>query len=259
MPLYIVSIPIGNLKDLTFRALETLQKVDYVLCEDKRKAQFLLSSYNLKKPLVLFHEFCEKKQEDKVLQDLKEEKEIALISDAGTPLINDPGSSLLQKILQENLPFEVIPGVSSVITALSISGFSTSRFQFVGFFPKKKEAKKRLLKQMLFFEGTSIAFESPHRIISTLEELKTLCEEAEVALARELTKKYEECLRGTSSSLLEHLMKKPPKGEFVFLLKGGKKTENLSLEELSAFFQEEMGLSFKESLKEAKKRLKKKA
>ncbi len=220
LTLYLVSTPIGNLRDLTCRALEILKKVDYVLCEDKRKAQILFSFYKLKKPLVLFHKFCEKKQEKKILEDLKQEKEIALISEAGTPIICDPGESLLQKVIEEKLVFEVIPGACSVITALLISGFDPSRFQFVGFLPKKKGARKTLLQEMLAFPGTSLAFESPYRIIATLEILQTLSENASVALARELTKKYEECLRGTPAYLLQHFARKPPKGEFTLLLAG---------------------------------------
>ncbi len=217
--LFLVATPIGNLSDISLRALETLKKVDYILCEDTRTSGSLLNQYSIDKPLKSFHLFNEKKMEDSIIADLAKGLEIALISDAGTPGINDPGEALVQRCQKERLPYTGIPGPCSPILALTLSGFETSRFQFIGFLPKKPGEQKKALIDALFYEGITLFFESPHRIHKTLETIHRYAPDAEIALMRELTKRYEEVLRGRAQELLEAEIR----GEIVVALKGGKK------------------------------------
>ncbi len=247
--LTIVATPIGNLEDITLRALKALENCDFVLAEDTRKSKILLSHYKILKPLVSFHKFNEKTREASLLKDLEAGKNIVLISDAGTPLISDPGFSFVQKIIQNKIPFTHLPGPSSFLCALVLSGFDMSRFQFVGFLPKKK--KKQQLIKMLYFSGTSIAFESPHRIQDTLQLIAEIAPKRTIAIARELTKIYEECLRGNALDLIDHFEKKEPRGEMVLLIEKGQNNFDISLSDLLEILQEEMGLSLKEAIKEA--------
>lgn len=248
--LYLVSTPIGNLQDITLRALEVLEKVDLILCEDSRRSSILLQKYEIKKPLIPFHKFNEKKTQEKILTDLRLGKEVALISDAGTPCINDPGQILLQACIAEKIPFTAIPGACSVIQALVLSGLDTSRFQFVGFFPKT--SLKPFLKTLLYYPGTSIGFESPERLLKTLTLIGELSPTREVAAVREMTKMFEECVRGNALDVVAHFQKKEPKGEFVLLIgKGSSPEEPLPLDELLKILQELHGLSLKEAIKMA--------
>lgn len=248
--LYLVSTPIGNLQDITLRALEILKKVDLILCEDSRRSSILLQKYQIKKTLIPFHKFNEAKTQEKILEDLRSGKEIALISDAGTPCINDPGELLLGACIAEKIPFTAIPGPCSVIQALLLSGLDASRFQFVGFFPKKN--LKGFLKTLLYYPGTSIGFESPERVIKTLALIQELSPNREVAAVREMTKMFEECVRGKVSEVAAHFQKKEPKGEFVLLIgKGSAPEESLPLDELLKLLQELHGLSLKEAIKMA--------
>jgi 16S rRNA (cytidine1402-2'-O)-methyltransferase len=252
--LYIVSTPIGNLSDITLRALEILKRSAYILCEDTRRSKILLEHYDIHKPLVSFHKFNEKSEEERILRDLEEGKEIALISDAGTPLLADPGSPLVQKLVEKGLPFTAIPGPCSLIQALVLSGFETSRFQHLGFLSKKASEEREELRKMLFYRGTSAAFVTPTHIKKTLEHLLELDQHCKVAIARELTKVYEECLRGTPQELLAHFEKKEPKGEMVLMLSSGTvKEEDTPLEDFIALLQESFGLSLKEAIKLAAK------
>ena len=216
--LYIVSTPIGNLKDITYRAVEVLQSCDYILAEDTRESKKLLSHYQIEKKLISFHEFSSKKKEDAIIEDLHEGKNIALISDAGTPLISDPGSPLVQRILQENLPITAIPGPSAFILAAVLSGFDTTIFQFVGFLAKKEKELTETLKNYLEYPGTTIAYESPHRILKTVKILADIEPEREIAIFRELTKKFEEHLRGTAQKLFTKLENTTLKGEIVLVI-----------------------------------------
>ena len=166
--LYLVSTPIGNLADFSFRAVETLKKCDYILCEDTRHSRFLLEHYGIQTPLKSFHKFNEAKALESVLSDLKEGKTLALISDAGTPLISDPGQELVLQCRAEGLAVSAIPGACAVIDALVLSGLPSTPFQFIGFLPKKEKELQSVLSQALFYAGTTIAYESPHRIEETL-------------------------------------------------------------------------------------------
>jgi 16S rRNA (cytidine1402-2'-O)-methyltransferase len=244
--LYLVATPIGNLADFTFRAVETLKSVDYILCEDTRHSGVLLKHYGIEKPLKSFHKFSEKKLEEMVLQDLKEGKEIALISDAGTPGISDPGQQLIEQCRQQSLPVTSLPGPCAPIVALSLSGFEMDRFQFLGFLSKKVSERKSSLIDALFYPGVSIFFESPQRIHQTLKEIAELGPEHEVAVVREITKVYEECLKGKAADLLDSDIR----GEVVLLIRGYAKVEfTLTPVEHVQQLQEEFGLSKHEAIK----------
>lgn len=216
--LYLVSTPIGNLKDITVRALELLKESDYILCEDTRHSLILLQHYDIKKPLKSYHKFNESSQIEEIIQDLKEGKTISLISDAGTPGICDPGMTLVKNCIEHKLPVYAIPGPCALIAALSSSGFIASSFQFLGFLPKKESELKNALIEALSYKGVSIMYESPNRLTDTLKVFEELSPKRTLGVARELTKKFEEFSKGVPSDLLEKWSKNPPKGEIVLLL-----------------------------------------
>lgn len=245
--LYVIATPIGNLGDISQRALDTLQACDAILCEDTRRSSILLDRYGIKKKLISYHKFKEKESLQRILDDLAAGQNLALVSDAGTPCINDPGQILVAACKEQGLPVTALPGPCSPIQALVLSGFDTSRFQFLGFLPKKPEAVLRLA---LAYPGTSIAFESPERLVDTLALIDG---EREVAVAREMTKTYEECRVGKAKELLKHFQAHPPKGEIVLLISEGEAPDDLSLEELVEMLQELHGLSLKEAIKQAAK------
>jgi 16S rRNA (cytidine1402-2'-O)-methyltransferase len=223
--LYIVATPIGNLEDITFRAVRILKEVDLILCEDTRTTKNLLDKYEIKKPTMSFHAQSKLTKTDKIFELLKEGKDLALVSDAGTPTISDPGAMLIAKIKTEFDESEVqvipIPGASAVITALSAAGFPTHEFVFLGFLPHKK-GRETLFKEIAQLERTVVFYESPHRILKTLESLNKFCPDKKVCIARELTKIYEEFKTGSPTELLEYLTKNPTKvrGEFTVLVEG---------------------------------------
>jgi len=221
---YVVATPIGNLGDITFRAVEVLKNVDLILCEDTRMTKRLLDKYEIKKPTMSYHSHSKLTKTDKIFELLKEGKDLALVSDAGTPTISDPGAMLISKIKNE-LGDEVqvipIPGASAVITALSAGGFPTHEFTFLGFLPHKK-GRETLFKEIAGSERTMVFYESPHRILKTLESLNKFCPNKKVCIARELTKIYEEFKTGSPNELLEYLTQNPTKqkGEFTVLVSG---------------------------------------
>lgn len=254
--LYIISSPIGNLGDITLRALETLKKCEYVLCEDTRRSRILLDHFGIQKPLKSFHKFSEKKEEKGILEDLREGMEIGLLSDAGTPTIADPGRELIVKVIEEGLPFTALPGPCSLIQGLVLSGFPSERFQFLGFLSKKESEEMKALRSMLFFNGTSVCYVPPNRLISTLEYIEELSSGANLGIARELTKIHEECVRGNPSVLISHFKEHPPKGEIVLVVEKGKvEEEEIPLEELLPLLQESFSISLKEAIKMAAKLL----
>ena len=219
---YVVATPIGNLGDITLRALEVLKSVDLILCEDTRMTKRLLDKYEINKPTMSYHAQSKLSKTDKIFELLKEGKNLALVSDAGTPTISDPGAMLIQKIKNEmgdEVQVIPIPGASAVITALSASGFPTHEFTFLGFLPHKK-GRETLFKEIAGAKRTMVFYESPHRILKTLESLNKFCPEKKVCLARELTKIYEEFKTGFPIELLEYLTKNPTKqkGEFTVLI-----------------------------------------
>lgn len=228
MKLYIVATPIGNLEDMTFRAIRILSEVDLVLCEDTRVTKILLDRYEIQKPLLSYHQYSKLQKVDYIINLLKEGKNLALVSDAGTPGISDPGQKLINSAIEQinNLTVIPIPGASAVISALSISGFNTDEFLFLGFPPHKKG-------RQTFFENvleesqkrTVIFYESTHRIIKALEQIKELLEariynfEPNLVVCRELTKKFETVYRGTISEVLEKFKGGIIKGEFVIVVR----------------------------------------
>jgi len=213
--LYIVGTPIGNLSDISSRALSTLKESDYILCEDTRRTKKLCHHFEIPTRLVSYHKFNEKSREEQILEDLKAEKKISLVSDAGMPTIADPGFTLIRKCHDESLSVTCIPGPSAVITALCLSGLDTNAFQFLGFMPKKPGAINRMITQAIEFKGTTIFFDTPHRLMKTL---KFFPEDCKLVVIREMTKIYEEIVRGTPGEISAHFAKKSVKGEFVILV-----------------------------------------
>lgn len=221
--LYLIATPIGNLSDITFRAIEILQQVDYILCEDTRRACKLLQRYSIKNRLVPFHRFNEKSREKIILEELASGKNIALLSDAGMPTISDPGSALVAACNHLQIAVTTLPGPSAPLTALSLSGLITDRFQFLGFLPKQGGKKQRLLEEILLYPGVSICFESPHRLRKTLQDIDNVCTDRLIYIARELTKKFEELKSGKAKELLEYFAPKSVKGEITILIPGNVK------------------------------------
>lgn len=220
---YIVATPIGNLGDITLRAIETLKNVDFILCEDTRETKKILNKYNINKPTMSYHAQSKLAKVDKIFELLKEGKNLALVSDAGTPGISDPGALLVSKIKEkfseEDVQVVPIPGATALITALSASGLPTHEFSFLGFLPHKK-GRETLFKEISDAKRTIVFYESPHRILKTLESLANFCPDKKVCIARELTKIYEEFKTGSALEVLEYLNENPvkQKGEFTVIV-----------------------------------------
>ncbi len=215
---YIVSTPIGNLDDISFRAIKTLNDVDLIACEDTRVSKKLLSHYNIKTPLFSVHNYNEKDKVDFIKNKIKLGFAIALVSDAGTPLISDPGYKIVSDLRENDFYITIIPGASAVIGALTLSGFPTNKFSFIGFVPTKLVEKSRIFENIKNFDATTIFYESPNRIIETLRTIKNILPDRKIAIAREMTKIYEEVKIGTASELLQYFSVNTPKGEFVGLV-----------------------------------------
>lgn len=250
--LFLVSTPIGNLGDLSPRALEVLQSVDYILCEDTRRTQKLLSRFDFKSRLVSFHEHNERQRLPKIIALMKKGKVFALVSDAGAPLISDPGFTLVQNVIQEDIPFTSIPGPSAVITALLLSGFPLQQFTFAGFLPSKPGARTKLLQKLSELKDhTLVLFESPERIHGLMREISEVLGNRRLALCREMTKLHEEVLRGTASELLQKLADKKWTGECtVVIAPGDEEPVEISDETIQIRFDElvRQGLSRKDAI-----------
>ena len=216
--LYIVSTPIGNLKDITFRAIDILNGVDAILCEDTRTSGVLLNHYQIKKPLISYHEFNKLDQENRILNLLTEGKNLALISDAGTPGISDPGFEIIQKVIEKGYFVVSIPGPSAILAALVSSGLIIQPFTFLGFLPRKQSEMKDLLKGYVKRKETLVVYESPMRIAKTLEILFQVLGNRKIALSRELTKTFETIIRTTLEDSLA--MEHNTKGEYVIIIEG---------------------------------------
>ena len=220
--IYIVGTPIGNLEDLTFRAFNTLRKVDFILAEDTRKTKILLDRYEIVKAIISYHQHSKLTKVEYIIELLKSGKDLALVTDAGTPGISDPGNYLLEKIWEEkerglDVNIVPIPGASSLTSILSVCGFPTDDFLFLGFLPKKK-GKETLLKSLVKEKRTIVFFESPHRIVKILAELEKYLGNIEIVVGRELTKKFEEIIRGSIRDVIKRVGSKNQKGEFVVVL-----------------------------------------
>ncbi|MFC7337150.1 16S rRNA (cytidine(1402)-2'-O)-methyltransferase [Haloferula chungangensis] len=221
MPFILVPTPIGNRDDITLRAVEVMKSADRIACEDTRHSGPLLSHLGITgKPLISLHEHNEQRRLPELIEAARSGETIAVISDAGMPGVSDPGYRLVQACLENDIPFEVLPGPSAVLTALIGSGFPCHAFHFHGFLSVKKGKRLAAMEAGLEAEGTTIFFESPHRIVSTLEVLAGAHPDARCCVARELTKKFETYHRGTAGELLEQFRSHPPKGEIVFLITG---------------------------------------
>lgn len=217
--LYIVATPIGNLEDITYRAVRTLWEVDAIACEDTRTSSTLLNHYNIKKPLISFHSHSGVTKVEKIIEELKNWKNIALISDAGTPGISDPWYVLIKAALDAGIEVSPIPGVSACITAICASGMQMNHFRYLWFMPIKK-GRQTLFKSLLEKEETVVVYESVHRILKTIAEIGSyFWEEHHIVVGRELTKKFENFQRGSVKEVLEYFTKNPDKvkGEFVVL------------------------------------------
>jgi 16S rRNA (cytidine1402-2'-O)-methyltransferase len=218
--LYIVSTPIGNLEDITLRALRILREVDWIAAEDTRHTGLLLKHFDIQKPLTSYFEGNEMKKREFILSKLKQGNRIALVSDAGTPGISDPGFRLIQLAIENEIPVVPIPGPSAVITALSISGLPMDAFLFKGFLPHKSKKRRDLLKQLEEVKETFIFYESPHRLSETLRDILDLFGDREIVLTRELTKMYEEVLRGKVSEIQTQIRERKLKGEITLIISG---------------------------------------
>jgi 16S rRNA (cytidine1402-2'-O)-methyltransferase len=215
--LYIVSTPIGNLKDITLRAIETLNEVDFIICEDTRVTSVLLKQYNIIKQLISFNAVSESKKIPAVIKRLLRGQSYALVSDSGTPAISDPGVRLVAEAVKNEIEVITIPGATALISALTISGLPTASFVFEGFLPQKKGRQKNL-KRLSEENRTIVLYESSHRIIKLIDELVQYFPERYIVVCRELTKRFEETWRGYPEELKEHLAEKTIKGEFVVVI-----------------------------------------
>ncbi|MFH1359685.1 MAG: 16S rRNA (cytidine(1402)-2'-O)-methyltransferase [Candidatus Omnitrophota bacterium] len=221
--LYIVSTPIGNLKDITYRAVEILKTVDLIAAEDTRHTGILLKHYGIQTPQTSYFEHNKVKKADTLIQLLKEGKNIALVTDAGTPGISDPGYHLIHLTQENQIPMTVIPGATALIAALTLSVLPAHSFAFEGFLPVKSHARRKKLEELKNEQRTLIFYESPHRLLKTLKDIEEVLNNPNVVVARELTKKFEEIRKGRTDYLISHFSRTKPRGEFVLLVNLTKK------------------------------------
>jgi len=256
--LYIVPTPIGNLKDITLRAIEVLETADIIAAEDTRQSLKLLNHFKIKKPMVSYHKFNEQNKSDSIIELLKDGKNIALVSDAGTPGISDPGSVIINKCLEENIDFIVLPGATALITSLVYSGLDTTKFIFKGFFPRETKERKKVVEDICEREETIVFYEAPHRLLEALSFICDSMGNRNIAISRELTKIHEEIFRGSIEEAIGHFSSKQIKGEIVLVIQG--KSKNDILEEKKAKWESvsimehiisymELGKSKKEAIK----------
>jgi len=238
--LYLCPTPIGNLEDITLRALKILNEVDYIAAEDTRVTLKLLNHFNIKTPLISYHEHNKKSQGPRLISLLQEGKNIALVTDAGTPGISDPGEDLVKDAIKAGINIVPLPGAIAAICALVASGLSTERFVFEGFLPKKNQDRDRRLFELATEQRTIIFYEAPHRIIKTLKVLKDTFGNRKAAVAREITKIHEEFARGTLEDLIQRFEEAKPKGEMVIVLEGAKKDLNSDRGQPAPFLENEL-------------------
>jgi 16S rRNA (cytidine1402-2'-O)-methyltransferase len=228
--LYIISTPIGNLEDITLRALRTLKEVDVIAAEDTRHSRKLLNHYGITKPMISYWSEKEKVRSEDIIEKLRSGLSVAIISDAGTPGISDPGTVLIKRAIDEGIDVIPIPGPSAAIAALSVSGLSTEEFTFIGFLPPKAAQRQKRLNELMLEPGTLIFYEAPHRVLDTLSDMEKIFGERKTVLAKEITKMHEEILRGTISEILDMLETRTIAGEYVIIVEG-KSREAVSIEE----------------------------
>ena len=220
--LYLCATPIGNLEDITLRVRRILQEVKLIAAEDTRHTRKLLSFYDIHTPLTSYHEHNKLSKGEKLISELKSGNDIALVSDAGTPGISDPGEDLVRLAVGEGIIVIPVPGASAVVCALVGSGLPTDRFVFEGFLPRTKKDRNKVMAQLVTDERTVVFYESPHRVVKTLQEILDIAGDRDVVVTRELTKAFEEFVRGKVSVVLEHFLNNPPRGEITVVLAGNK-------------------------------------
>lgn len=249
--LYIVSTPIGNLEDITLRALRILKSVDVIAAEDTRHSLKLLNYYNISKPMISYWKEKEKVKSEILIEKLKRGESIALISDAGTPGISDPGTVIIKKAIAEGFQPIAIPGPSALIAALSISGLSANEFVFIGFLPSKSKQRQNSLKNLSLEQRTLIFYEAPHRIIDTLNDIKNIFGDREGFVAKEITKLHEHIYRGKISQIVKELEKSKISGEYVIIIEGKQNVEKIVSEGILSEikFLMKRGFSRKEAVK----------
>lgn len=253
--LYVVATPIGNLEDITLRAIKTLKEVDLIAAEDTRHTLKLLNHLEITKPMISYHRHNEEIRCENLIKELKEGKNIALVSDAGTPGICDPGEEIIKKCIEEDIKVIPLPGACAMINALIASGISTKEFSFLGFLPLNKKNRKEKIEEIKNSNKTIIIYEAPHKLKNTLNDLSSILEDRKIVLARELTKIHEEYIRATINELIEKA--ENLKGEIVLIIEGNKikeenKLNNLTLEEHFEFYKKQ-GLDKKEIIKKIAK------
>ena len=229
--LYLVATPIGNLSDITLRAVQILREVDFIICEDSRRSGMLLKHLEIKKPLRTFHDHTAKAKQESLVNELKEGAKAAYITDAGTPLISDPGFTLVRDVIQTGIKVEAIPGPTAFVNALIVSGLPAHAFTFLGYLPQKQKARQDALRALEGEKRTLIFYESPYRILKTLRNMIDILGNRPASISREMTKKFEETVRGTLSEILARFEKKNILGEWVIIVAGkGKASESEHLE-----------------------------
>lgn len=255
--LYIVATPIGNLEDITLRALRVLKEVDLIAAEDTRQTLKLLNHYEINKPLISYHRHNEETKSEILIEKLRNGENIALVSDAGTPGICDPGEEVIKKAIEDNIEVIPIPGACAMINALIVSGISTKEFEFLGFLPLNKKLRRQKLKEIENSSKTIIIYESPHKMKTTLGDLKEILKDRKIVLARELTKIHEEFIRKSIDELLSEI--DTIKGEMILIIEGNKidteeskNFDEISLEDHYKLY-EEKGLNKKEIIKQIAK------
>ncbi len=260
--LYLCATPIGNLEDISIRAINTLKQVDIIAAEDTRHTLNLLNYFNIKTNMTSYHEHNKITKGAKIIQYLLSDKNVALVTDAGTPAISDPGEDLVKLALENNINVTSIPGASALINALIISGMSTRRFVFEGFIPSDKKEKKKVLERLIKETRTSIIYEAPHRLKTTLEELYNTLGNRNISLVKELTKKYEQVKRTNLEQAIIYYQTNEPKGEFVIIIEGAneqfleneniKKWQSITIEEHMKLYTDK-NIDKKEAMKQVAK------
>ena len=255
--LYLVATPIGNLEDITLRAIRILKEVDLIAAEDTRQTLKLLNHLEISKPLISYHRHNEEARKDILIEKLLEGKNVAIVTDAGTPAISDPGEEIVKEAIENDIKIVPIPGACALINALIASGLDTKEFSFYAFLPLNKKLRNNKFEEIKKDGKTAIIYEAPHKLITTLEDILKNLGDRKIVLAKELTKIHETFLRGKVSEILEELKKNMPKGEYIILVQGEKLQEenslnNLSLEEHYNYY-EKLGFEKKEIIKKIAK------
>lgn len=257
--LYLVATPIGNLEDITLRAIRTLKEVDLIAAEDTRHTLKLLNHLEISKPLISYHRHNEETKTEELIEQLQRGKNIALVSDAGTPIISDPGGEIVKQALQNNIKVTPIPGPCAFITALIASGVDATQFSFIGFLPLNKKNRTEKLEEIQEEHKTILLYEAPHKLKNTLKDLQKYTQERQIILAKELTKIHESYQKGTAGELLEEIQE--PKGEYVVIIEGVSQTKKEKVQEkLNQFslqqhynYYEKQGMEQKEIIKQIAK------